>query len=341
MKKMKKRWEITNFIRLVITLTLVVALEMTLVSCGKEGIATGETAADGENLESVAASSESLSQETSPESLKSESDKKNGSSDSIPDITVSDKVLTFTALKVGAADAFVLRSADHVTVIDTATDKKADILVNFLNKQGITGIDELIITHFDKDHVGGADQIINSFDIGTIYTTYRSKDSDQIDEYDAAMKLHGLTENVVTSELSYQVGDVSYTIYPPQSPSYPDKESNNSSLVVKVTFGDNSILFAGDAESARLSELLANSDLSATILKVPHHGRYCDKTEAFIKRVSPTYAVITSSKGEPEDQQTVNTLTANGAITFLTRDGSITFTITKDSIDYLQWCSLD
>lgn len=254
---------------------------------------------------------------------------------------VSEKVLIFTALKVGAADAFVLRNSDHVTVIDAATDNKSDTLVAFLNKQGITRIDEMIITHFDKDHVGGADRLINAFHIGTVYTTYRSKDSDQIDEYDAAMKSHGLTETVVTSDTTFTAGDVTYTIYPPKSSSYPEKESNNSSLVVKVTFGENSILFAGDAESARLSELLKNPDLSGTILKVPHHGRYCDKTEAFIKLVHPTYAVITSSKGEPEDKETLNALAANGATPLLTRDGSITFTITKDSVDYLQWRSLD
>ncbi len=244
--------------------------------------------------------------------------------------------LTVNAMKAGAADAFVLMTDDHVTIIDTGLEKKADKLVDFLKGQGVTKVDEMIITHFDKDHVGGADHILNEFEVGTVYTTYQSKESDDISAYMAALDAAGMTETVVKEVLSYEADGVTFTIYPPQSEVYADKISNNSSLVVKVSVGENSMLFAGDAETERLQELLGTEGLESTILKVPHHGRYSPNTKAFIDYVSPKYAIITSSNSEPEDPEVMNILASAGAETYLTRDGAVTVLITESGVEISQ-----
>lgn len=252
------------------------------------------------------------------------------------DLEASDTTLTITCIKGGAADAFVLMSDEHVAIIDTGLDKKADKLVEFLNEQGVTKVDELIITHFDKDHVGGADHILNNFEVGTVYTTYHSKESDDITAYLEALENCGLKETTVSETLSYTADGISFTIYPPKSPIYYESTSNNSSLVIRVSLGENSMLFAGDAEYERLSELLKTEGLSSTILKVPHHGRYNANTEAFIKYINPQYAIITSSNGEPEDQEVLDILAANGTTTYLTKDGNVTITMTCDNIEIMQ-----
>ena len=248
----------------------------------------------------------------------------------------ADTTLTITCLKSGAADAFVLKTDDHVTIIDTGLEKKADKLVDFLNEQGVTKIDELIITHFDKDHVGGADHILNNFEVGTVYTTYHSKESDDITAYLEALKNCGMEETTVSETLSFEADGISFTIYPPNSQIYADSTSNNSSLVIRVALGDNSMLFAGDAEYERLSELLRTEGLESTILKVPHHGRFNANTKAFIEYVDPQYAIITSSNGEPEDQEVLDILSANGTETYLTKDGNVTITMTADSVEVSQ-----
>ncbi len=253
-------------------------------------------------------------------------------------VTTSDstQVLTITCLKEGAADAFVLMTQDHVTIIDTGLEKKADKLVEFLTEQGVTKVDELIITHYDKDHVGGADHIIDEFEVGCVYTTYQSKESDDITSYLAALTNAGLSETVVTQEASFNAGDVSFTIYPPQSRAYMDSESNNSSLVIKVSLGENSMLFAGDAEGERIKELLATSDLQSTILKVPHHGRLAANTAQLVEYVDPDYAIITSGNSETEDQEVLDILSENGVETYLTKNGNITITLTADSVNIVQ-----
>ncbi len=247
-----------------------------------------------------------------------------------------DTTLTITAIKGGAADTFVLISDNHVTIIDTGLDKKADRLVDFLKEQGVTRVDELIITHFDKDHVGGADHVINNFEVGTVYTTYHSKESDDITAYLEALHANDLTETTVRDIVFYEADGVSFTIYPPRAEAYAEKISNNSSLVIMVSLGENSMLFAGDAEGERIAELLNTDGLQATILKVPHHGRLAYNSEDLIKYVAPKYAIITSSKNEPEDQQVLDYLEENGVVTYLTRDGNITITMTSTNVSISQ-----
>ena len=244
--------------------------------------------------------------------------------------------LSVTAFKAGAADSFALISENHVVLIDTGLDKKGDKLVENLKKQGVTKIDELIITHFDKDHVGGADYVINNFEVDKVYATYHSKDSDDITQYLSAMEAKGITETTVTQTLSWEADGVSYTIYPPQKTGYTDKESNNSSLVIRVVNGESSMLFAGDAEAERIEELLKTQGLASTVLKVPHHGRIDVNTEKLVDYVSPTYAIITSSKSEPEDAAVLEILGSKGIKTYLTREGDISIGLEKNGVTISQ-----
>ena len=307
-----------------------------LAGCGKETPANSADPQQTEQSTENNESSTSTHQESTDVTTTITSQETTASQDTAVTTTATDTTLTITCIKGGAADAFVLISDSHVTIIDTGLDKKADKLVEFLNEQGVTKVDELIITHFDKDHVGGADHILNNFEVGTVYTTYHSKESDDITAYLEALENSGLEETTVSENLTFAADGISFTIYPPRSPIYYDSTSNNSSLVIRVSLGENSMLFAGDAEYERLSELLKTEGLGSTILKVPHHGRYNANTEAFIKCVNPQYAIITSSNGEPEDQEVLDILAANGTKTYLTKDGDVTITMTADAVEITQ-----
>lgn len=241
-------------------------------------------------------------------------------------------ILTVTALDVGKADAFILLSEGHTVVIDTATEEEGSRVVDFLEKSGIDRVDELIITHFDKDHVGGANAVIDAFDIGEIYTTYQSKDSDDIDEFYAAMNRKGLTNQVIREKLTFAASGVTYEIFPPEKESYDKDESNNSSLAIRASTANRSMLFTGDAEKKRIKELVKTEGIASDILKMPHHGGIEDNTEKLITAVDPDYAVITSSADEPEDAETMLLLSMAKVDTYLTRNGDITIFLTDDEI---------
>ena len=237
------------------------------------------------------------------------------------------KHLTVYCLNEGKADAFVMFvGTNNAVVIDCGKAKDGDDILDVLEEQGIEHISALIVTHFDKDHVGEADEVINGSDVEKIYTTHGTKDSKQVKEFEEAMELNNKTPIVVREYTSFEVDGTKYEIFPPLKESYGDEdnESNNSSLVVKVTNADNSILFAGDVENERLPELIASDyDLTCDILKVPHHGRAEKLTEQFIKKVTPQYAIITSSEEEPEDKEVLDILKAFEVETYLTRNGEV------------------
>ena len=233
--------------------------------------------------------------------------------------------LTITFLEVGKADSFVLVTDHSCVVIDTGTAKTAQDVVDSIVSLGVSAIDALVVTHFDQDHVGGAATILRDFSVKAVYTTYQSKDSDAIDDYLAALDDVGLTATEVDATTTLTIDGVTYVIHPPDSSSYDKDESNNSSLVTRVTLGDTNFLFAADVESERIKELVADgADLSCDLLKVPHHGIYEDATDELVSAASPTYAVITSSKDQKEDDETVSALEEAGAQVYLTRKGVVT-----------------
>ena len=241
--------------------------------------------------------------------------------------------LTVTFLKVGKADAAVLVTPAATVMIDTGDADSSIDVVEGLEDLGIKRIDTLIVTHYDQDHVGGAAAVISEFDVGEVLCTYRSKESLEVDAYDAAMDSAGLTEKTITADMGLTAGPMNIEVLAPKQDEYDKDTSNNSSLVCLVTFGTNRLLFAGDIQEERIDELIAAKyDLTCNLLKVPHHGACEDNTDKLIEATKPAYAVICCSKKNPEDEDVVDMLEDAGAEVFVTRKGPITATLTPTSI---------
>ena len=113
------------------------------------------------------------------------------------------------------------------------------------------------------------------------------------------------------------------TVYPPERESYAKDPSNNSSLVTAMRHGECSFLFTGDAESARLQELVEEKLGQFDFLQVPHHGVWQTQLISLLNMVQPEAAVITSSEKEPEDQATVSLLEKYAGQILLTREGEV------------------
>ncbi len=234
--------------------------------------------------------------------------------------------LKITCLDVGKGDCFVIESANSVTMIDTGYEETANKVMYFLDSEGITTIDQMIISHFDKDHVGGANHIIDNYDVKKVYTTYyEAKDSDDIDEYHKSLEEKNMEPILVSEETSYSLDGIEFVIYPPLKEEYGENNtSNNSSIVVHMTYNGNSMLFTGDAEKARMKELLDIDGLESDIIKMPAHGRYKKKLDDLLELVNPQYAIITSSFDEPEADETMELLEDMNIEPYLTKYGDIT-----------------
>ncbi len=225
-------------------------------------------------------------------------------------------------LKIGQADAIILKTENHTAVIDCGEENDGAEIVEHLANSGTETIDYLFITHFDKDHVGGASDVLDGFDAKEIIIPDYIGTSDEYETFTSTLQEKNITPTYLTEELELTLDDVLFEVYPPQKASY--KESDNDySLVISVTHGDNKFLFAGDAEEDRLAELSSQLDLDHDFLKMPHHGNYNKGTVNFLKGVTPTYTVICDSDKNPAEEKCVKALEMVGSEIYHTRDGDV------------------
>lgn len=229
---------------------------------------------------------------------------------------------TVSFLKVGKADAIILQTAKHCAVIDCGEDDDSEEILEFLSDNNISRIDYLFITHFDKDHVGGVADVLNSMKTEKIITPLYEGNNSEYNNYINAAQANNIEPLKLTDNMSFILDDVLFEVYPPQKTSYKE-DDNDFSLAISVTHGDNTFLFTGDAEEERLAEIMKQTNREYSFLKVPHHGRYNKNTKNFIKQINPSYSVITCSKKNRADEETINTLETNGSAVYLTMNGDI------------------
>lgn len=215
--------------------------------------------------------------------------------------------LDVAVLGIGKADCIILRNGSNTVMIDTGTQESTQTILDYLNKEGITSLDLLIITHFDKDHVGGADGVIKNIDVKSIIQpNYEGSNSDY-KEYMQAMSEKGIKSNKLKEDTKMNVGGMSLAISVAKH-DFEKNGDNDFSLVTSVYYGENSFLFAGDAQKKRLKELLDAGLGQYDYLKVPHHGREEKNSDDFFTAVKPKIAVITCSEEEPADKAVLSEL---------------------------------
>ena len=230
-----------------------------------------------------------------------------------------------------------METEEETMLIDTGYDDTADVILDYLEENGIGALDCLVITHFDKDHVGGADRILEAVEVERVLEPDYESDSGQTREYKEALEALGLEPEKVTDTLVLDFPGTECTVYPPRQEDY-EEEDNDFSLVISLRFGNESFLFAGDCEKERLSELLAEKDLELRhqVLKVPHHGREEKNSDKFLLAVSPEAAVITCSEEKEPDKEILELLSQLGAEVYLTSEGTVTCVTDGSSLEFFQ-----
>ncbi len=197
------------------------------------------------------------------------------------------ELLTVTFLDVGQGDAAVLQCGGQTMMIDGGKAKASSYIYSWLKKNQISYLDVMVATHTDADHIGGLSGALNYAKVGTAYCPVTSGTFQSFVRY---LKKQGKSITVPEAGDEFSLGGAQVRILGPLD---PQAEGNNSSIVLKVTFGDTSFLFTGDAEREEEQELLESGyDLESTVLKVGHHGSDTSTSYLFLRTVNPQYAVI-------------------------------------------------
>ena len=199
-------------------------------------------------------------------------------------------------IDVGQGDSILAESGGHFLLIDAGENDQGDTVVSYLEEAGVESLDYVIGTHPHSDHIGGLDDVIRAFDVETVilppveHTTKTFEDVlDAIEEKDLSITLP------VPGD-SYGLGGAAFTILAPQR-DYGD-DLNNWSVGLRLACGDGAFVACGDAEAQAEEDMAASGlALSADVLKIGHHGSSTSTSDAFLKAVSPAFAVISCGEG--------------------------------------------
>ena len=235
----------------------------------------------------------------------------------------------------GKADAIILSKNNKYIMIDTGEESLGDEIISYFNKNNITKLDYLIITHFDKDHVGSASKIIDTIKVENVLESNYPKDSIYYNNYRNSLENKNIEAKVISGDYEIEFDDIYLIVNGPYT-IYDKNESNNSSLIVSVIYKDNKFLFTGDAQNQRLGDFINDNNDLYDFLKVPYHGNYLKRLDDLVKDRGIKYAVITSSKEKLEDTRTIDTLNNYKIKYYLTRLGSIDILSDGEKIKIVQ-----
>lgn len=237
---------------------------------------------------------------------------------------------------VGQGDCILISKNNEHVLIDAGNNEDGPLLVEYFKELGIKKFKYVIGSHAHEDHIGGIDNVINNFELGHYYipdvitTTKTFEDVlDALLAKKKAFETPNIGDKFKLSDTEFEVlylGD--------------DKSDlNNTSIVLKLTYKNTTYLFMGDATST-VERILINEgkDLKSDVLKVGHHGSQYSSSAAFLKQVSPRYAVIQVGQdndyGHPK-QVTIDKLEKLKTLTYRTdKHGTIILTSDGENISF-------
>lgn len=206
------------------------------------------------------------------------------------DIDPTKENLKIYFIDVGQADSILVMDNDKTMLIDAGTNDQGKNVVEFLKNKGVNKIDYLVGTHPHEDHIGGLDDVINNFEIGTIYMPKVQTNTKTFESVLDAISNKGLKVTTPNVNDKFKLNKAECEI---MSTINDEDNLNLSSVVIRMTYINQSYLFMGDAEKENEE---ARQWPQTNVLKVGHHGSDTSTTKQFLSQVKPNIAVISVGK---------------------------------------------
>lgn len=207
------------------------------------------------------------------------------------------KELKVHFIDVGQGDSILIQTpAGQNMLIDAGSNSKGNAVKEYLKEQGVSKIDVLVGTHPHEDHIGGLDVIIDNFDIDSIYMPKINHTTKTYEDVLLAVKRKGLKIKSAKTGMIIPLEGVDAQILAPEE-NLQSSNLNDYSIVIKLTYGNTSFLFQGDAEELTEKAILnAMLPIKADVIKIGHHGSLTSSLSEYIKAVNPSRAIIMVGK---------------------------------------------
>jgi|HigsolmetaAR203D_1030402.scaffolds.fasta_scaffold00576_3 competence protein ComEC len=276
-----------------------------------------EISAEGIDDDDKAKKSDVSDNQQNPNSENSESDtssdanaaisSQTGQSDKADNKKTNSSLIKVHFIDVGQGDSILIESGNKYMLIDAGERNKGSIVIDYLETIGVKKLDYIVATHPHSDHIGGLADVINHFNIGKIIMPNAVHTSKTYENLLDTISEKGLKITKAIPGNEYNIGDASFIILAPNGTDYDNL--NNYSVVIKLINGNNSFIFAGDAEVQSENEMLKNGlNINADVLKLGHHGSSTSSSAKFLDAVTPDMAIISVGEGNQYGHPDAETL---------------------------------
>ncbi len=254
------------------------------------------------------------------------------------DFTLADAEFQVHVIDVGQADSILVIADGEAMLIDAAEAGSAETILSYLEAQQITKLKYAAATHMHADHIGGMAQVLNGIETRTVlepvYADSLVPTTKVYERYLDAIEENNIGLYAAKAGETFTLGNAKITVLGPVSEEPEDL--NNTSLVLRVDYGEASCLFTGDMETPEESEILqSGANLDVDLLKVGHHGAATSSSEAFLAAVTPQYAAISCGKnndyGHPTQEALTRLRSHTNDIRITAEEGSLVFAYDKDT----------
>ena len=248
--------------------------------------------------------------------------------------------LSVSFIDVGQGDGVLVQAGGTNHLIDAGRPEEGPEVVDLLRSRGVRGLDGIVVSNPDADHIGGFLDVFDAFEVERVYVSGDPKGTLTYNSFLRGVREEGSEVEVVRAGRHLEWGGVRVDVIGPPTEAEGGlfSETNDNSVAILLTYGSARVLLAGDAE-AREEEYMANGPYTGplTVLKVTHHGSNTSSTPLFLSRFRPKIAVIQCGADNPYGHPTPETLERlqrTGAKIFRNdEDGDVIVTIKDEQLD--------